>query len=50
VLIIAPDELGRALLRAIIPGALYTALAAMPLMAMLEKAVGWREESSRGRS
>ncbi|MGQ0723140.1 MAG: rod shape-determining protein MreD [Candidatus Eiseniibacteriota bacterium] len=46
----APDELVRALFRAIIPGAIYTALVAVPVMALLEKVVGWGEESWRGRS
>lgn len=44
-----PAELGRALLRSAAPGALYTALLAVPLMALLERAVGWDRESGRGR-
>jgi hypothetical protein len=31
-----------------IPGGLYTALLAIPLMVLAEKAVGWGKETSRG--
>jgi rod shape-determining protein MreD len=43
------DEISRMLLRSVLPGALYTALLAAPAMAVLEKMVGWRQESGRGR-
>jgi rod shape-determining protein MreD len=46
----APEELVRALYRSIIPGAIYTALVGAPAMILLERVVGWSEESWRGRS
>ena len=43
-----PGDLGHLLLRSVIPGAVYTAALAIPLMALLERAVGTQEEP-RGR-
>ena len=49
VLATAPDEFGRLIWSGIIPGALYTAVLAGPLMAVMEWAVGWGREPGRGR-
>lgn len=49
VLATSPDDLGHLLLRGIVPGAFYTAAVAAPVMAVLERAVGWTEETGRGR-
>lgn len=49
VLVTEPGETGRLLLRGVLPGAGYTALLAVPVMAALERVVGRREEPGRGR-
>jgi len=43
-----PGDLGHLLLRSVLPGAIYTAAIAVPIMIALEKAVGTQEEP-RGR-
>jgi rod shape-determining protein MreD len=43
-----PGDLGHLMIRSVIPGALYTAAVAVPVIAALEKAVGTQEEP-RGR-
>lgn len=43
-----PGDLGHLLFRSVLPGAIYTAVIAVPVIALLEKAVGSQEEP-RGR-
>lgn len=43
-----PGDLGHLLIRSVLPAALYTAVVAVPVIALLEKAVG-RQEEPRGR-